>query len=122
MEKTVICNPFTFSFRSNDKNVDLRKATSKQVYKCIKNEKVSLFCNVPRINTDIGIENILHLFWECELIKAFWLKLELWCENKLQVSRFQFEKDNVFLWEVGGEPFKKLHNYAGKKIYLSMQM
>ena len=40
-------NLFTFSFRLNDKNVDLKKATSKQVYtcKCIKNEKVSLFCN-----------------------------------------------------------------------------
>ena len=128
LEKAVICNPFTFSFRLNEKNVDLRKATSKQVYMCIKNEKVSLFSNVPRINkylnkeecnwakvygltkeifTDIrtqnfqykllhnilvnnywlekwkllehnkctfcdtGIENILHLFWECELIKEF---------------------------------------------------
>ena len=64
---------------------------------------------------DTVIENILHLFWECELIKEFRLKLELWCENKLQVSRFQFEKDKVFLGEVGGEPWKNYIIMLGKR-------
>ena len=65
---------------------------------------------------DTGIENILHLFWECEFIKEFWWKLEIWCENKLQVSQFQFEKG-------GGRSrtLEKLHNYAGKEMYLSIQ-
>ena len=64
---------------------------------------------------DTGMENILHLFWECELIKEFWLKLELRCENKLQVSRFQFEKDKVFLGEIGGEPWKNYIIMLGKR-------
>ena len=55
------------------------------------------------------------MVWECELIKEFWLKLELWCENKLQVGQFQFEKDKVFIGEVGGEPWKKYIIMLGKR-------
>ena len=43
------------------------------------------------------------------------MKLELWCENKLQVSRFQFEKDKVFLGEVGDEPWKNYIIMLGKR-------
>ena len=78
LEKAVICNPFTmftFSFRLNNKKVDLRKArfTSKQVqylayrwyiYSCMKNEKVSLFCNVPKIKKYLNIE-------ECHWAKVY---------------------------------------------------
>ena len=48
-------------------------------------------------------------------LKEFWLKLEIWCENKLQVSQYQFEKDKVFLGEVGGEPWKNYIIMLGKR-------
>ena len=39
----------------------------------------------------------------------------MWCENKLQVGKFQYEKDKVFIGEVGGEPWKNYIIMLGKR-------
>ena len=64
---------------------------------------------------DTGIENILHLFWECEFIKEFWWKLEILVKTNFKLVNFNLKKIKVSLGEVGGEPWKNYIIMLGKR-------
>lgn len=44
---------------------------------------------------ETSCDNIVHVYWECQLTRAFWTTFTEWCTSKL--GHFDFEIDDVFL-------------------------